>query len=106
MYAEKMSQVDRLIRKMVLESLGCEKYLDEHLGSTHYHFRWSKYEATRTVDREVLLNAHTDKTFLSILYQNGVDGLEIQTKDGEWHLVRQRPNSFVVMVGDSFHVSR
>ncbi|KAI4370950.1 hypothetical protein MLD38_019236 [Melastoma candidum] len=102
-YATKISQVEQLIRKMVLESLGCEKYLNEHLGSSRYHFRWNKYEPTGTDDRKLLLNPHTDRSFLGILYQNGVDGLEIQTKDGEWNFVQQQPNSFIVIVGDSFH---
>ncbi|KAI4312461.1 hypothetical protein MLD38_037268 [Melastoma candidum] len=88
---------------MVLESLGCEKYLNEHLGSSCYHFRWSKYKATGLDDREVLLSPHTDQNFLTILYQNGVNGLEIQTKNGEWNFVQQLPNSFIVLVGDSFH---
>ncbi|KAI4312462.1 hypothetical protein MLD38_037269 [Melastoma candidum] len=103
-YAEKISQVEQLLRKIVLESFGCEKYLEEHLGSSNYFFGWNKYEATGKANRELQLKDHTDKTFLTILYQNGVDGLEIQTNDGEWRLVhQQQPNSFFVLVGDSFH---
>ena len=94
-----------MIRKMVLESLGVEKYLDEHMESTNYLLRVMKYKGLQTTETKLGLNAHTDKNIVTILYQNQVDGLEVQTRDGEWVEMKLSPDSFVVMIGDSLHVS-
>ena len=43
-----------------------------------------KYNGPQTTDTKPGLNAHTDKYILTILYQNQIEGLEVQTKDGQW----------------------
>ncbi|CAK9174662.1 unnamed protein product [Ilex paraguariensis] len=88
---------------MVLESLGVEKYLEEHIASTNYLLRVMKYKGPESSENKLGLNAHTDKNIVTILYQNQVDGLEVQTKDGEWINVKPSPDSFTVMIGDSFY---
>lgn len=90
---------------MILESLGVEKYLDEHMNSTKYLLRVMKYAGPQTTDDKIGLSPHTDKIFITILCQNGVHGLQVQTKDGKWLSARPSPNSFVVMIGDSLYVS-
>ncbi|KAL0010556.1 hypothetical protein SO802_005664 [Lithocarpus litseifolius] len=42
-----------------------------------------------------------NKTIVTILYQNQIEGLEVETKDGEWINVKPSPDSFTVMIGDS-----
>lgn len=90
---------------MVLESLGMEKYLDEHMDSTNYLLRVMKYKGPQTTETKLGLNAHTDKNIVTILYQNQVDGLGVQTKDGQWINIKCSPDSFIIMIGDSFLVS-
>ncbi|XP_047166156.1 probable 2-oxoglutarate-dependent dioxygenase AOP1 isoform X1 [Vigna umbellata] len=102
--SEKVARLDQMIRKMCLESLGVEKYLDEHMNSTYYLARLIKYKAPQTDESEVAISEHTDKNILTILCQNQIDGLEIQTKSGEW--IKFKPstsNSFVVVTGDTFY---
>ncbi|KAG6425984.1 hypothetical protein SASPL_110197 [Salvia splendens] len=71
-------------RRMVLESLGLEKYLDEHINSTDYVCRVQKYEAPRTPHSTLGLHSHTDKNIMTILHQlNHVNGLQIHSKDGK-----------------------
>lgn len=91
---------------MILESLGVEKYLDEHMWSTNYLLRVMKYTGPQTTDtnKKLGLTAHTDKNIVTILYQNEVDGLEVKTKNGEWINVKPTPDSFIVMIGDSLLV--
>ena len=94
-----------MVRTMVLESLGLKKYLDEHLDSTKYLLRVMKYKGPETAEAKLGLTSHTDKNIVTILYQNQVCGLQVQTKDGEWITVKPSPDSFIVMIGDSFHVN-
>ncbi|KAL5172414.1 putative 2-oxoglutarate-dependent dioxygenase AOP1.2 [Glycine soja] len=66
-----------IIRKMILESLGVEKYLDEHMNSTNYLLEVMKYKGPQTSDTKVGLTTHSDKNIVTILYQNEVEGLEV-----------------------------
>ena len=91
---------------MVVESLGIDKYLDEHINSTNYLMRVMKYSAPHTEEAKVGIDTHTDKNIVTILYQNEVEGLEVETKDGKWISYQpSSPHSFVVMIGDALHVS-
>ncbi|XP_057452851.1 probable 2-oxoglutarate-dependent dioxygenase AOP1 [Lotus japonicus] len=100
-FSEHVSELDQIIRKMVLESLGVERYLDEHL--TNYLLRVMKYTAPQTTDTRKCLTSHTDKNIVTILYQNQVEGLEVLTKDGEWLSYKPSPESFFVVIGEALH---
>ncbi|KAH6758779.1 2-oxoglutarate and oxygenase superfamily protein [Perilla frutescens var. frutescens] len=101
-FSEELSEVDKLIRRMVVESLGLEKYMKEHLDSTYYVARVQKYDAPRSREAELGARSHSDKNIITILYQlNQVPGFEFFTKDGEWILVQPSLNSYIVMAGES-----
>ncbi|XP_062086868.1 probable 2-oxoglutarate-dependent dioxygenase AOP1 [Humulus lupulus] len=103
-YSDQLSELDQIIRRMILESLGVEKYLVEHMESTNYLLRVMKYKGPQTPETKLGLNAHTDKNIVTILNQNQVEGLEVQTKDGEWISVKpSSSDSFIVMIGDSLY---
>ncbi|KAK8576779.1 hypothetical protein V6N13_015212 [Hibiscus sabdariffa] len=78
-----MSEVDRMVRRMILESFGVEKYMDEHMNSTRYLLRAMKYTAPNTSEKKLGSKDHTDKNIVTVLCQ-GIQGLEIQLKNGEW----------------------
>lgn len=104
-FSEQLSELDQIVRRMVLESLGVEKYLNEHIDSTKYLLRVMKYKGPESTDTKLGLTSHTDKNIVTILYQNQVSGLQVQTKDGKWITVKPSLDSFIVMIGDSFHVN-
>ncbi|XP_042055727.1 probable 2-oxoglutarate-dependent dioxygenase AOP1 [Salvia splendens] len=106
LYCEKLSELDKIVRRMVVESLGLEKYIDEHLNSTNYLCRFQKYEAPRTPHSTLGFFPHADKNIISILHQlNHVNGLQILTKDGKTWIPADPTSldSIVVMVATSFH---
>uniref|UniRef100_A0A0D3CQI5 Fe2OG dioxygenase domain-containing protein n=1 Tax=Brassica oleracea var. oleracea TaxID=109376 RepID=A0A0D3CQI5_BRAOL len=102
-FSKKLSELDITIRRMIMESFGLVKYIDEHLQSTNYLLRVMKYTGPDTEETKLGLNAHTDKNIVTILYQNHVEGLEVQTKDKNWIKVKPSEDSFIVMIGDSLH---
>ncbi|KAJ0964573.1 hypothetical protein J5N97_025711 [Dioscorea zingiberensis] len=98
----KITELEKMVRRMVLESLGVEKYYESHMESTDYLLRMMKYKGPEREGFQEGLGAHTDMTMVSILFQNQVSGLQVQTKDGEWIPAEISPSSFTVMAGDSF----
>ncbi|KAI3455378.1 hypothetical protein Pfo_012041 [Paulownia fortunei] len=102
-FSEQLSELDKIVRRMVLESLGLEKHMDEHMDSTNYLVRVQKYDGPQSHETKLGLTSHTDKNIVTILYQNEVRGLEVLAKDGQWITAEPSLNSFVVMIGDSFY---
>ncbi|KAK4395281.1 putative 2-oxoglutarate-dependent dioxygenase AOP1.2 [Sesamum angolense] len=101
-FSEQLSELDKVVRRMVVESLGLEKYMDEHMESTDYLVRVQKYDAPQSAETKLGLTSHTDKNIVTILHQNEVEGLEVLTRDGQWIAADPSHNSFIVMIGESF----
>ncbi|KAF6173165.1 hypothetical protein GIB67_028463 [Kingdonia uniflora] len=96
------SELDQMIRRMVLESFGVEEDYDDLINLTKYHLRLIKYNPSENENGDIGINPHTDKNMTSVLFDNQMDGLEIQTKVGEWITVKISPKSFIFLIGDSF----
>ena len=88
-----------------MESFGLEKYMDELMDATNYILRLVKYEGPQTSELTLGARAHFDTSMVTLLYQSEVNGLEIQSKDGEWIKVKPSPNTFIVMIGESLSVN-
>ncbi|VVB16803.1 unnamed protein product [Arabis nemorensis] len=104
-FSEKLSVLAITVRRMIMESFGLLKYMDEHLNSTNYLLRVMKYQGPGTEEPKLGLPAHMDSSMLTILYQNHVHGLEVQTKDKNWTKVKPLQDSFIVLIGVSFYAS-
>ncbi|KAJ0250121.1 hypothetical protein HA466_0143150 [Hirschfeldia incana] len=104
--SDQLVELDVLVRRMIVESFGIEKYIEEHLDSTNYLVRMNKYTTPPDCE-ETKTPSHADKSFMTILHQYQVEGLEIKTKDEQWIKVKapHHHHSFIVMVGDSMCVS-
>ncbi|XP_030526400.1 2-oxoglutarate-dependent dioxygenase AOP2-like [Rhodamnia argentea] len=101
-YAKLVAELDRIITRMIFESYNSEKYYDPYIGSTKYLLRLLKNRAPLENERNLGFIPHTDKSFTTILHQDGeVNGLEVETKDGEWITVELSPSKFVFMAGDA-----
>ena len=87
-----------------MEGLGVAKYHDALSASTWHLFRMSEYQAPSAAEKTVRFGSHQDSNLLSVVCQHEVEGLETQTRDGQWVLVRPSPTSLVVMVGNALRV--
>ena len=56
-----------MIRRMILESLNLEKFMDEDMDSTNYLLRVMKYDWPKTTETKLGLHCHTDKNIATIL---------------------------------------
>ncbi|CAI9101310.1 OLC1v1038603C1 [Oldenlandia corymbosa var. corymbosa] len=103
-YAKLVGELENLLNKMVFESYGAGKYIEQHIESTTCVLRLFSYKPFQEglENGEIGTNIHTDKGFLSIIHQKGVNGLRVQTRDGQWIHVDFPPDSFVIMAGDAY----
>ncbi|GJY58939.1 probable 2-oxoglutarate-dependent dioxygenase AOP1 [Tanacetum coccineum] len=103
-YSRKLRELDEIVKRMVFESLDLGRYLGKQMESTSYLLKLMKYRAPEPKESDIGLPTHTDTNIMTILYQDEIGGLEIQTKNDEWIRVKVSPNSFVVVAGETFNV--
>ncbi|OMO70940.1 Oxoglutarate/iron-dependent dioxygenase [Corchorus capsularis] len=101
-YAKLVSQLEKTVKNMVFESYGVGKYYESHMESTSYLLRLLKYRVANEDETGNCGFPHADKSFLTILHDNQVSGLETKTKDGRWIGVEPSGSMFIVMAGDAF----
>ncbi|KAJ0007447.1 hypothetical protein Pint_30011 [Pistacia integerrima] len=75
-----MMNLFQTVVKMVFQT---DKYYDSLVGSTRYVTACAKYKKPEKNEIYVGIGINTDKIFSTILHQKDVNGLEIQTKDGQ-----------------------
>ncbi|MBA0770634.1 hypothetical protein Gotri_019242 [Gossypium trilobum] len=68
-FTQLASGLERTILRMILESFGLEKYMDELVDSTNNHLRAMKYGRTNTSEPTLGLPAHCDHTTMTLLCQ-------------------------------------
>ncbi|XP_027367500.1 2-oxoglutarate-dependent dioxygenase AOP3-like [Abrus precatorius] len=101
-YAKLAEELDSMVARMIFESYGVLAYYDSYIGSTSYLLRLLAHKAPEQVEPQLGFLAHTDKSFTTILHQNHVNALMVETKNGNWIDVDfSSPTSFVVMAGDA-----
>ncbi len=56
--------------------------------------------ASRIEDEQLGAGEHTDYGMITLLFQHGVGGLEVQDAQGEWHAVEPEEGTIVINTGD------
>ncbi|RDY03119.1 putative 2-oxoglutarate-dependent dioxygenase AOP1.2, partial [Mucuna pruriens] len=101
-YAKLAEELDRMVTRMIFESYGLLEYYDTYIGSVNYLLRLLAHKAPEQVEPQLGFLAHTDKSFTTILHQNHVNALMVETSNSNWIDVDfSSPTSFVVMAGDA-----
>lgn len=105
-YAKLAAELDRIVTRMIFESYNSKKYDDSYIGSTTYLLQLMKNRTPQENEPNLGFITHIDKSFTIILHQDSeVNGLEVETKDREWALVKMSPWKFIFVVGDALMVS-
>jgi gibberellin 3beta-dioxygenase len=110
-----MKQLGSKLLNVMLLSLGLsEEEIERDSPVKDWHdmsaaIQLNSYPACPDPDRTIGLAAHTDSSFLTLLYQNGVSGLQVlRPKDHagpmRWVTVPPILNTFTVNIGDLMHV--
>lgn len=104
-YAEFAAKLDQMVTQMVFESYNVEKYYKPYIESTTYLLRVLKNRAPNNNKPNLGFVTHTDKSFTTILHQNQVNGLEMETKEGERiNINLSSPSLFMIVAGDALMV--
>lgn len=101
LFTKVVAELDQVVMRMVSQSYGIENHYERLLETTSYLFRLIKYRERHEKETALGIVPHTDKSFMSILHQHQVPGLEIKTTNDQWILVDPSPSSFIVMAGDA-----
>ena len=104
MYAQQVRNLEQIVERMIFQCLGTEKYFNSHLESLVYSMRLANYGGLPTEEAKVSLLRHVDTSLITIIRQNGVEGLEVYTKDGECIRVVPSPDTFTIMIGEMLTV--
>ncbi|KAH7652096.1 Iron/ascorbate family oxidoreductases protein [Dioscorea alata] len=97
-------ELDRMVGRMVLESFGVEKHYDSLMNTNKFMLRVSEYPAPdEDEEKKQLLGLvpHHDKNVITIVCQNQVDGLDIETQDGQWIRAMPSPSSVIIFAGEA-----
>lgn len=97
-----LTELELIVRKMVVEGLGAEKHFESLVKSTTHIMRMAEYGPPVNQETMVAMTTHKDMNLLTIICQHHGEGLELQTKSGDWF--RASPCSFNVIIGESFEV--
>lgn len=104
-YAEFAAKLDQMVTRMVFESYNVEKYYDPYIESTTYLLRVLRNSAPYDKNPNLGFVTHTDKSFTTILHQNQVNGLEMETREGEQiNINLSSPSLFMIVAGDALMV--
>ncbi|CAM8966187.1 unnamed protein product [Rhodiola kirilowii] len=98
----RMLQLNLAMLKVIFESYGAGSSFESFAENTSSSLlRLMKYTVPPSGAVGMGLVPHTDKSALTILCQNDVQGLEIMSKDGVWTHVVVPHGCFLVVLGDT-----
>ncbi|GLJ44147.1 hypothetical protein SUGI_0920810 [Cryptomeria japonica] len=107
-YEKAMKKLARKLFSVILQSLGIKgrhyaRWCEDEEGCAGA-LQMNHYPSSPCPSQTMGMAPHTDSALLTILYQGGVEGLQVKRSDGAWMLVPALPDAFVVNIGDLLQV--
>ncbi|KAI3457278.1 hypothetical protein Pfo_013941 [Paulownia fortunei] len=103
-YLEQIWQLAMKIGGAISEGLGLDDgYIVKSLGDGFQILAANYYPPCPEPDKTLGLAAHSDHGALTILMQNGVNGLQVKHKE-TWTAVQHVPGTFLVNIGDYLEI--
>lgn len=102
-YKDALAGAQRLQRLLALALDVPSDYFVKRHGGENITLRLLHYPPVPSVEINALqmgAGAHTDYGMLTLLFQDAVGGLQVQSEDGAWHDVAPRPDTIVINSGD------
>ncbi|KAF5478832.1 hypothetical protein F2P56_005362 [Juglans regia] len=97
-----VSGLAQSLAEILAQILGIEStYFRENCPPNMSYLRMNRYPPCPFTPEVFGLVPHTDSSFLTILYQDQVGGLQFM-KDGKWFRVKPNPEALIVNIGDLF----
>ncbi|KAG6735006.1 hypothetical protein I3842_01G298500 [Carya illinoinensis] len=94
-----LEELNHIIVRAILDGYGLGEKT-ESIISCKTLLRVMRYRAPPAGEYMKGLQPHTDKIWTTILCEDEVSGLEVETKDGKWVKLSPSPGSFIFMVLD------
>ncbi|CAN1306416.1 2-oxoglutarate-dependent dioxygenase 19 [Linum perenne] len=104
-YCRQVRSLARDLMRAICEGLGLLDLgnVDKEMEKSFQILIMNLYPPCPQPELAMGLPSHSDHGFLTVLAQNGVDGLQLK-HDGEWIDVQGIPNSFLVNTGDHLEI--
>lgn len=101
-FATSVSHLAQTFAEILAENLGHKSnfFRENCLPSTCY-LRMNRYPPCPILPNMSGLMPHTDSSFLTILHQDDVGGLQL-VKDGKWIAVKPKQEALIINIGDLF----
>jgi len=100
-----MKELNQHLLDLIFEGLEIPEYAKKEVEKIRLTLRVARYKAPPAdYDKSIGLIPHVDKSVLTFMYQNGVQGLEAKSPDGTWKEVPIPNGSMLVFLGDVFEV--
>lgn len=97
----------RKLMKVFSKALNVDQqfFIEKHRGD-NVTLRFLHYpicETTSLTENQLGAGAHTDYGMITLLFQDGVEGLEVKDKHGNWISAPADPNKILINTGDLMH---
>jgi len=90
------------LHQAIALDLGLEaQYFDGHLDQPLATLRLLRYPPAQEVDGQIGAGAHTDYGSITLLTSDGVPGLEVKPRGGDWMPVPQVEDGFIINIADA-----
>ncbi|GFP94695.1 gibberellin 2-beta-dioxygenase 8 [Phtheirospermum japonicum] len=101
-FAVTVSELAQTLADILAEEMGrSTSFFKETCLPNSCYLRLNRYPACPMHDQMLGIIPHTDSSFLTVLHQDGIGGLQL-VKNGKWIAVKPNPDTLIINIGDLF----